>query len=101
MSEQESMVAALAQSVATALPDTKPAAEATADAADAAEQPAAGIPPAAGAEGAADPDRKRRRRRSRRGRRSPDEAGLAGSDEQLEDGSDDDASEQAEGKPLR
>ncbi|MGE8678445.1 MAG: Rne/Rng family ribonuclease [Achromobacter marplatensis] len=97
MSEQESMVAALAQSVATALPDTKPAAEATADAADAAEQTADGIPTAEGAEGAADPERKRRRRRSRRGRRSPDEAGLAGSDEQLEDGSDDDAGEQAEG----
>ncbi|WP_424626409.1 Rne/Rng family ribonuclease [Achromobacter marplatensis] len=101
MSEQESMVAALAQSVATALPDTKPAAEATADAADAAEQTADGIPTAEGAEGAADPERKRRRRRSRRGRRSPDEAGLAGSDEQLEDGSDDDASEQAEGVPAQ
>ncbi|MGE8638930.1 MAG: ribonuclease E/G, partial [Achromobacter sp.] len=97
MSEQESMVAALAQSVATALPDTKPAAEANTDAADAAEQTADGIPTAEGAEGAADPERKRRRRRSRRGRRSPDEAGLAGSDEQLEDGSDDDAGEQAEG----
>jgi ribonuclease E len=101
MSEQESMVAALAQSVATALPDTKPAAEATADAADAAEQTADGIPTAEGAEGAADPERKRRRRRSRRGRRSPDEAGLAGSDEQLEDGSDDDAGEQAEGVPAQ
>ncbi|NMK47666.1 Rne/Rng family ribonuclease [Achromobacter sp. Bel] len=97
MSEQESMVAALAQTVATALPDTKPAAEASLDAADAAEQAADGIPTAEGAEGAADPERKRRRRRSRRGRRSPDEAGLAGSDEQLEDGSDDDAGEQAEG----
>lgn len=97
MSEQESMVAALAQSVATALPDTKPAAEAPVEAADAAEQTADGIPTAEGAEGAADPERKRRRRRSRRGRRSPDEAGLAGSDEQLEDGSDDEAGEQAEG----
>jgi ribonuclease E len=93
MSEQESMVAALAQSVATALPDTKPAAEAAADAADQTD----GIPTAEGAEGAADPERKRRRRRSRRGRRSQDEAGLAGSDEQLEDGSDDDAGDQAEG----
>ncbi|MEN5165292.1 Rne/Rng family ribonuclease [Achromobacter kerstersii] len=95
MSEQESMVAALAQSVATALPDTKPATEAAADA-DAADQ-TDGFPTAEGAEGAADPERKRRRRRSRRGRRSQDEAGLAGSDEQLEDGSDDDAGEQAEG----
>ena len=95
MSEQESMVAALAQSVATALPDTKPATEAAADA-DAADQ-TDGIPTAEGAEGAADPERKRRRRRSRRGRRSQDEAGLAGSDEQLEDGSDDDAGDQAEG----
>lgn len=98
MSEQESMVAALAQSVATALPDTtKPAAETSTDAADAAEQTADGMPLAEGAEGVADPERKRRRRRSRRGRRSQDEAGLAGSDEQLDDGSDDDIADQAEG----
>ncbi|MFY0475644.1 Rne/Rng family ribonuclease [Achromobacter marplatensis] len=97
MSEQESMVAALAQTVATALPDTKPAAEAALEANDAAEQTADGMPTAEGAEGAADPERKRRRRRSRRGRRSQDEAGLAGSDEQMEDGSDDDAGEPAEG----
>ncbi|MFD4839401.1 Rne/Rng family ribonuclease [Achromobacter sp. NPDC058515] len=96
MSEQESMVAALAQTVATALPDSKPSAESAQDA-DAAELTADGIPTAEGAEGAADPERKRRRRRSRRGRRSQDEAGLAGSDERLEDGSDDDAGEQAEG----
>ncbi|WP_454673304.1 Rne/Rng family ribonuclease [Achromobacter pestifer] len=97
MSEQESMVAALAQTMATALPDTKPAAEASLEAADAAEQTADGIPTAEGAEGAADPERKRRRRRSRRGRRSQEEAGLAGSDDQLDDGSDDDIGEQAEG----
>lgn len=98
MSEQESMVAALAQTVATALPDTKPAADASLETADAAEQTADGVPAVEGAEGAADPERKRRRRRSRRGRRSQEEAGLAGSDEQLEDGSDDDiGNEQAEG----
>ncbi|WMD18037.1 Rne/Rng family ribonuclease [Achromobacter seleniivolatilans] len=97
MSEQESMVAALAQSVASALPDTKPVAEADQDAADAADQSADGFPNAEGAEGAADPERKRRRRRSRRGRRSQEEAGLAGSDDQLDDGSDDDSADQAEG----
>ncbi len=94
MSEQESMVAALAQTVATALPDNKSATEAALDATDA-DQGADGIPTAEGAEGAADPERKRRRRRSRRGRRSQDEAGLAGSDEQLDDGSDDDTGQQA------
>ncbi|WP_088154778.1 Rne/Rng family ribonuclease [Achromobacter xylosoxidans] len=99
MSEQESMVAALAQTVATALPETKPAPEATlvvAETAEAVEQTADGVPAVEGAEGAADPERKRRRRRSRRGRRSPDEAGLAGSDEQLDDGADDDGAEQPE-----
>ncbi|MEN4919842.1 Rne/Rng family ribonuclease [Achromobacter spanius] len=97
MSEQESMVAALAQTVATALPETKASAEPAQDAADAVEQTADAIPGAEGAEGAADPERKRRRRRSRRGRRSPDEAGLAGSDEQQEDGSDEAGDQQAEG----
>ncbi|MGS1006827.1 Rne/Rng family ribonuclease [Achromobacter anxifer] len=99
MSEQESMVAALAQTVATALPETKPAPEAAqevAETAEAVEQTADGVPAVEGAEGAADPERKRRRRRSRRGRRSPDEAGLAGSDEQLDDGADDDGAEQSE-----
>ncbi|WP_191576757.1 Rne/Rng family ribonuclease [Achromobacter insolitus] len=100
MSEQESMVAALAQTVATALPDaksdTKPAAEAL-DNADADEQSADAFPGAEGAEGAADPERKRRRRRSRRGRRSQDEAGLAGSDELQEDGAEDAGEQQAEG----
>ncbi|AXA72559.1 Rne/Rng family ribonuclease [Achromobacter insolitus] len=99
MSEQESMVAALAQTVATALPETKPAAEAApvvAETADTAEQTADGVPSVEGAEGAADPERKRRRRRSRRGRRSQEEAGLAGSDEQQDDGADDDSADQSE-----
>ncbi|WP_373981354.1 Rne/Rng family ribonuclease [Achromobacter sp. JD417] len=101
MSEQESMVAALAQTVATALPDAKsdakPAAEAAMDTADADDLSAEAIPGVEGAEGAADPERKRRRRRSRRGRRSQDEAGLAGSDEQQEDGAEDAGEQQAEG----
>ncbi|MGY6271667.1 Rne/Rng family ribonuclease [Achromobacter denitrificans] len=97
MSEQESMVAALAQTVATALPDTRqPVAEAPQEADDAAEQAADAIPAAEGAEGAADPERKRRRRRSRRGRRSQEEAGLTAGEEQLEDGSDEEAGEQPE-----
>ncbi|MCM2569532.1 Rne/Rng family ribonuclease [Achromobacter xylosoxidans] len=96
MSEQESMVAALAQSVATALPEAKQPADAQAEPAEAVELAAEGLPAAEGAEAGADPERKRRRRRSRRGRRSADEAGVAGSDEQLEDGAEDDAGEQAE-----
>ncbi len=96
MSEQESMVAALAQSVATALPEAKQPADAQAEPAEAVELTAEGVPAAEGAEAGADPERKRRRRRSRRGRRSADEAGVAGSDEQLEDGAEDDAGEQAE-----
>ncbi|MFY2854814.1 Rne/Rng family ribonuclease [Achromobacter xylosoxidans] len=96
MSEQESMVAALAQSVATALPEAKQPADAQAEPAEAVELAAEGVPAAEGAEAGADPERKRRRRRSRRGRRSADEAGVAGGDEQLEDGAEDDAGEQAE-----
>ncbi|MGE8655251.1 MAG: Rne/Rng family ribonuclease [Achromobacter sp.] len=97
MSEQESMVAALAQSVATALPEAaRQPADAQAEPAEAIDQIADGVPAAEGAEAGADPERKRRRRRSRRGRRSPDEAGVAGSDEPLEDGAEDDAGEQAE-----
>jgi len=97
MSEQESMVAALAQTVATALPDAKPpVAEASQETADAVEQAAEGMPAAEGAEGAADPERKRRRRRSRRGRRSQDEAGLSAGDEQLEEGADEETGEQPE-----
>ena len=90
------MVAALAQTVATALPEAKlPAADAPAEQADAVEQTADGVPAAEGAEAGTDPERKRRRRRSRRGRRSPDEAGLAGSDDLQEDGIDDEAGELA------
>ncbi|MGZ0104285.1 Rne/Rng family ribonuclease [Achromobacter sp. KK8] len=96
MSEQESMVAALAQSVATALPEAKQPADAQAEPAEAVELAAEGVPAAEGTDAGADPERKRRRRRSRRGRRSADEAGVAGSDEQLEDGAEDDAGEQAE-----
>lgn len=105
MSEQESMVAALAQTVATALPDAKsdakPAAEAAMDNADADDLSAEAIPGVDGAEGAADPERKRRRRRSRRGRRSQDEAGLTGSDEQQEDGAEDAGEQQAEGVDVQ
>ncbi|WP_313622299.1 Rne/Rng family ribonuclease [Achromobacter sp.] len=102
MSEQESMVAALAQTVATALPESRsetrpealPAAESAQETADAVEQTADGIPAVEGAEGA-DPERKRRRRRSRRGRRSQDEAGLSGTDEQQEEGADEAGETQA------
>ena len=91
MSEQESMVAALAETVATALPAAQgPAiaaalterAEAEADAAPGAETPASEQETA---EGAADPERKRRRRRSRRGRRGQDELAATGADGQAED----------------
>ncbi|SAI35781.1 ribonuclease E [Bordetella ansorpii] len=78
MSEQETMVAALAETVASALPDHRPAAEAApaearklADAEDLDDTQADGLTAegAEGAEAGADPERKRRRRRSRRGRR--------------------------------
>ncbi|OZI59650.1 Rne/Rng family ribonuclease [Bordetella genomosp. 11] len=74
MSEQESMVAALAETVAAALPPdaADDRADAAAEAADMDEQGQA-------AEAGADPERKRRRRRSRRGRRaSEDGTVLAG-----------------------
>ncbi|AOB30589.1 ribonuclease E [Bordetella sp. H567] len=74
MSEQESMVAALAETVAAALPPDAgdERADAAADAADLDEQ-------GQGAEAGSDPERKRRRRRSRRGRRaSEDGTGLTG-----------------------
>lgn len=86
MTEQESMVAALAETVATALPEKHPATPAPAAAAAAAlavaeatssdeqapaTEDADGID--AGAETGTDPERKRRRRRSRRGRRSQEE----------------------------
>ncbi|SAI73634.1 ribonuclease E [Bordetella ansorpii] len=78
MSEQETMVAALAETVASALPEHRPAAEAApaearrlADAEDLDDTQADGLTAegAEGAEAGADPERKRRRRRSRRGRR--------------------------------
>jgi ribonuclease E len=87
MSEQESMVAALAETVAAALPpesdderlDT--GAEAGPVELDENGQPIA-------AEAGADPERKRRRRRSRRGRRAQEEGGNvsadAGQDESME-----------------
>ncbi|KGD95845.1 ribonuclease E [Achromobacter sp. RTa] len=97
MSVQESMVAALAQTVATALPDAaQPTSEAPQEAADAIEQTADAVPGAEGAENAADPERKRRRRRSRRGRRSQEEGSLAAGDEQLEESADEEAGEQQE-----
>ncbi|MBO1111981.1 Rne/Rng family ribonuclease [Bordetella petrii] len=89
MSEQESMVAALAETVASALPAAQgPAiaaalteqAEAATDAA-----PAADASDADNAEGTGDPERKRRRRRSRRGRRSQDDQALQGAEEQGDD----------------
>ncbi|MBV7481948.1 Rne/Rng family ribonuclease [Bordetella sp. BOR01] len=89
MSEQESMVAALAETVASALPAAQgPAiaaalteqAEATADTGT--DAPATD---ADNAEGAADPERKRRRRRSRRGRRGQDDQTLQGAEEQGDD----------------
>jgi len=97
MSEQESMVAALAQTVATALPDTaQPAPEAPQEAADALDQAADAVPAGEGAENAVDPERKRRRRRSRRGRRSQEEGSLAAGDEQMEESADEEAGEQRE-----
>ena len=57
MSEQESMVAALAQSVATALPEAKQPADAQAEPAEAVELAAEGVPAAEGAEAGADPER--------------------------------------------
>ncbi|MBO9357181.1 Rne/Rng family ribonuclease [Bordetella petrii] len=99
MSEQESMVAALAETVASALPAAQgPAIAAALDeqveaAADvpAAEVSATEAPADAdNAEGAADPERKRRRRRSRRGRRNQDEQGLQGSEGEDQDASADD-----------
>ncbi len=88
MSEQESMVAALAETVASALPAT----QGPAIAASLAEQAEAGADtaPAAeaadsdNAEGTGDPERKRRRRRSRRGRRSQDDQAVQGAEGQTD-----------------
>ena len=78
MSEQETLVAALAETVASALPEQRPAAEAApadarrpveADDLDDAQADGLMADGAEGTEAGADPERKRRRRRSRRGRR--------------------------------
>src|SRR3546814_18756568 len=85
MSEQESMVAALAETVASALPAAQGPAIAAAlneQVEAAADVPATDAPGTDdNAEGAADPERKRRRRRSRRGRRNQDEQPRRGSDD--------------------
>ncbi|WP_144638681.1 Rne/Rng family ribonuclease [Bordetella genomosp. 13] len=78
MSDQENMVAALAETVASALPDHRPAAEAApaevrkpvdADELDDAQADGLTADGLEGTDAGADPERKRRRRRSRRGRR--------------------------------
>ncbi|WP_032826655.1 Rne/Rng family ribonuclease, partial [Bordetella holmesii] len=86
MSEQETMVAALAESVASALP-------AVAVQAPAADEEITGTdneaPLSADGEGQADPERKRRRRRSRRGRRSQEDGATLDADGQpIETGDD-------------
>ncbi|MGZ8138892.1 Rne/Rng family ribonuclease [Bordetella bronchiseptica] len=111
MTEQENMVAALAETVATALPEKRQAAPAPAAAAAAAltvaetassnelapvTEDADGIDGIdanadAGAETGTDPERKRRRRRSRRGRRSQEDGstvnaeGVEGADDEQAD----------------
>ena len=80
-SEQENMVAALAQTVSDALPAKEKTAVAPSDESTALAQSNEDDlregDDASGEQGS-DPERKRRRRRSRRGRRGQDEAGLAG-----------------------
>ncbi|WP_025517935.1 Rne/Rng family ribonuclease [Bordetella trematum] len=109
MSEQETMVAALAETVANALPATAaPAASQAAEPQTAPQaSPAAAAKPASetadkdvnateteladnvDADGNADPERKRRRRRSRRGRRSQEDGVTMNADDQgNEDGTD-------------
>ncbi|ARP95895.1 Rne/Rng family ribonuclease [Bordetella genomosp. 13] len=89
LSDQENMVAALAETVASALPAEQRATPANVpaeprdkavDLEDAEDVQADGVvAEGEGAEAGADPERKRRRRRSRRGRRGADEASaLAG-----------------------
>ncbi len=78
-------MAALAQSVATALPiASPPPTPRPSHGRRANRRPGM---PMGEAPKAPIRNRKRRRRRSRRGRRGQDEAGLAGSDRQLDDGS--------------
>ncbi|MFJ1301272.1 ribonuclease E/G [Pseudomonadota bacterium AL_CKDN230030165-1A_HGKHYDSX7] len=95
MSEQESMVAALAETVAQALPASAPAAASAAPAAPVAQaaDTAADADTTVDAidgtdtgEAGADPERKRRRRRSRRGRRSQEDGTVLNADGQAEDG---------------
>ncbi len=86
MSEQETMVAALAETVASALPSTAPEAAAAEVEATEADNEA---PVGAEGEGQADPERKRRRRRSRRGRRSQEEGVTLDADGQPIEAGDD------------
>ncbi|HEY0294057.1 MAG TPA: Rne/Rng family ribonuclease [Bordetella sp.] len=102
LSEQESMVAALAETVASALPDSKQAAavQPVADTLDEQEMETPDGLADQSAEAGADPERKRRRRRSRRGRRNADETtGLTaeGQDGDIQDG---DAQEQDDDLPA-
>jgi ribonuclease E len=96
MSEQESMVAALAETVAAALPpDTDDDRAGNAAEADQVELDEEGQPVSADA--GADPERKRRRRRSRRGRRAQEEGatlnGEAGQDDEAQEGEENLAAE--------
>lgn len=84
MSEQETMVAALAETVASALPPAAPEAPAAE-----VETPETESEAPASAEGQADPERKRRRRRSRRGRRSQEEGVTLDADGQPIEAGDD------------
>ena len=103
MTEQESMVAALAETVAQALPASAPAAApvapAAAQAADTTTDADTGVDALDGTdtgEAGADPERKRRRRRSRRGRRSQEDGTVLNADGQAEDGDAADDADTAE-----
>ena len=86
MSEQETMVAALAETVASALPPAAPEAPiAEVETAETENE----APVGAEGEGQADPERKRRRRRSRRGRRSQEEGTTLDADGQPIEAGDD------------
>ncbi|AZY48603.1 ribonuclease E/G [Bordetella avium] len=89
MSEQETMVAALAETVASALP-TMPAAPAATLVATTEPEAQPDTEASQGAEGenASDPERKRRRRRSRRGRRSQEDGVTLNAEGQPIDGDD-------------
>ena len=99
LNDQENMVAALAETVATALPESRPAPRSNLahvpmpaspdDAADAEDTREGVTAEGADAETGADPERKRRRRRSRRGRRSAEDA-VMGADGQQADASEGD-----------